>query len=266
MANPNRYGLKRYIPEDVARQVRQECKFGCVVCGNIFAEYHHFDPPFKDADRHSAQGIVLLCPNCHDDFATISIESMREARSNPKCAENGVAGKDQFLFRLGGVPKVVLGRITATSGQILRNEDQTVLGLSAPEISDGPSRLACELNDHRGELILKISDNVLTVGIDHFDIETTAQSLIIRRKLGDIILWMTTNRENEICITHLDTAFSGGTVSCTPQNGLSIRSLNGGLVNVSGNICGDIGIWIADRNCLIGASSTRGARVSQSWS
>jgi len=37
----NRHGLHRRIPAAVEREVRQRCKFGCVVCRAGFYDYHH---------------------------------------------------------------------------------------------------------------------------------------------------------------------------------------------------------------------------------
>ena len=67
MANikTNQHGLKRQIPPDVAFQVRSECGFGCVVCGNAVYEYEHIDPPFAEAKQHEAARIALVCGGCH---------------------------------------------------------------------------------------------------------------------------------------------------------------------------------------------------------
>ena len=57
--NKNRFGLSRYIPEDIKRLVRQNSKFGCVVpgCRISFYEYEHILPEFKDARAHDPEKI-----------------------------------------------------------------------------------------------------------------------------------------------------------------------------------------------------------------
>ena len=63
----NRHGLARYIPSDVRRQIRQECGFGCILCGLLPYQYDHFDPEFAEATLHDPNKIALLCGNHHDE-------------------------------------------------------------------------------------------------------------------------------------------------------------------------------------------------------
>jgi hypothetical protein len=81
----NQFGLSRHIPENVAREVRQRSRFGCVACGGIPYEYHHFDPPFANATDHVAKGITLLCPTHHAHVTTglWSDDKIRTHNDNP---------------------------------------------------------------------------------------------------------------------------------------------------------------------------------------
>lgn len=76
---------QRYIRADVARQVRQECFFGCVICGSIPCDYDHFEVEFKDAEEHDASRIALLCGGCHRQKTprTLSTARVKQARANP---------------------------------------------------------------------------------------------------------------------------------------------------------------------------------------
>ncbi len=47
--NINKHGLKRYIEADIRRKIRHDAGYGCVICGNIFVDYEHIEPEFKDA-------------------------------------------------------------------------------------------------------------------------------------------------------------------------------------------------------------------------
>jgi hypothetical protein len=81
----NQYGLPRDIPEPIRRQVRQECGFGCVVCGFAIIQYHHFEPPFEQAVIHDPNGIALLCGHCHDLARSCwSKEKVARARRHPR--------------------------------------------------------------------------------------------------------------------------------------------------------------------------------------
>jgi hypothetical protein len=82
----NSQGLKRAIPEQVTREVRRRCNFGCIYCGEFLVEYHHFDPEFANAKNHVSAGITLLCPSCHQKVhnALITPDEIREIEASPK--------------------------------------------------------------------------------------------------------------------------------------------------------------------------------------
>ena len=75
MAKENEHGLPRHIPADVARAVRQECGFGCVICGVALIQYEHFDPEFAEAREH-----VASAPPCCVAAATTE----RRAAASPR--------------------------------------------------------------------------------------------------------------------------------------------------------------------------------------
>ena len=59
----NEHGLSREdLRAPVKRQIRQECFFGCVVCGKLPYTYEHFAPPFKDATEHNPRGWLFYVP------------------------------------------------------------------------------------------------------------------------------------------------------------------------------------------------------------
>ena len=65
MSKVNRFGLRRKIPEDIKRRVRQRCGFGCVICGSSVYEYEHVSPTYVEAQRHDPDCIATLCASCH---------------------------------------------------------------------------------------------------------------------------------------------------------------------------------------------------------
>src|SRR5574337_274292 len=91
MAEVNKFGLSRDIPDLIKREVRQKCGFGCVVCGSAVYQYEHLEPLFPDAKNHDPNGIVLLCGGCHDRVTRgmLSKETIKLKANNPKCLEEG---------------------------------------------------------------------------------------------------------------------------------------------------------------------------------
>lgn len=250
MSRINSHGLTDYIPESVKRAIRQECGFGCASCGAAIVEYHHFDPPFVDAQEHRSEGIILLCPTCHSKFGDLPPALMRSCRESPRCKRDGFT-RDTFLFLRNEVPSVTLGNITATNGQILKHGNRVLLGLAPPE-DGGPLRFTCDLVDEQNVLLLSILNNELTVGIDHFDVKLTKKALTIWKKSSELVFRMITNRLDEVRITHLETAVAGGSIHCSPSRPFSIQSPSGGQVLVNGSISGEVGIWVTDDGlCLV---------------
>lgn len=80
----NKFGLPRRIPEDVKKEVRNKCGFGCVVCGTPIYDYAHI-VPYRDIEEHDPSNIILLCRNHHSMESTglVNIEDYRSYISSP---------------------------------------------------------------------------------------------------------------------------------------------------------------------------------------
>jgi len=91
MCRINRHALPDYIPEPIAREIRQRCGFGCVICRK--------DPTFEDAQRHDPNCIVLLCGGCHDRVTRgfLSKDTVKRKALHPKCLEAG-QGLSKFFW------------------------------------------------------------------------------------------------------------------------------------------------------------------------
>jgi len=96
------------LPRSVARKLRQEAGFGCVICGNPiivyhhiieWSEWHHFDPDH----------MTVLCPD-HHAFATnrsLSHEQVYEAKRHPA---NRRLAQGAFPF-VNESPRFIVGTI-----------------------------------------------------------------------------------------------------------------------------------------------------------
>lgn len=262
----NRYGLHRGIPAAVKRTVRQECGFGCAICGSAFVQYHHFDPPFESAQKHRSEAIILLCPTCHTKFQHIPAQEMRQYRLNPRCKQTGFLSDANFLFRMDHIPRVALGHVVATSGQIIRYGDRVLLGIERLDRVGSHLGFMCDLRDDRGVTLLRIRQNELLIGADHYDIESSRTELIIRRKQRHIVLRMVTDRLDELELTHLEATVAGGAVSFRSEQGLCVTAPGGGRVVVKKAVVGEIGIWIRDDGeCWISGGPHTSPGAVQNW-
>lgn len=87
--NVNKHGLSRTIPEQIKREIRQQCGFGCVICGCAIYHYEHIDPVFAEAKEHEPSKMALLCGGCHDKVTRgyWSKNKVKRALEQPKCFE-----------------------------------------------------------------------------------------------------------------------------------------------------------------------------------
>lgn len=94
--NDSWLGLSRDIPDPIKRVVRQECGFGCVICGCAIYHYAHFGIPFRDATEHDPKQMALLCEPHHRDFDTRvrPMEELVRARQEPFCLREGCVRRD----------------------------------------------------------------------------------------------------------------------------------------------------------------------------
>ena len=231
MRQPNKYGLKDYIPEDVKREVRQRSGFGCVNCGSAFCEYHHFNPEFSEAREHKASGIALLCGTCHSrrSKGVLSEESLAKRYEHPKCLEDGFAhgaldiGSDNFAFVIGTL------KVNGVS-KILRFHGESILAIKPPEQEGAPFRVDARLFDKNGRQILWINDNISDSGWfvspESWDVKVEGQRVTIRQAKGEINLTLRTEPPKQIVIERLLMFHRGAKIECKEGNHLCVVTDN----------------------------------------
>lgn len=257
----NRFGLERSIPAGTKRTVRQRCGFGCVVCGCAIIQYHHFDPPFADAQGHADSGITLLCGQCHDRAGRgiIAECAIVAANASPYCMNSGHA-KD-ILFTSNTSLPVRLGSSRVRAATIIKFDDEVVVGLSQPELLNCPVQLNAILTDHNGDDLLRIINNEWQVGSTRYDVQTTKDRLKINDGPGDIVLEMSLAAGDELRIQRLNMFYRGFHIVATEGSfGLTIPS--GGTFNHNGDVVADIGLWLkSSGQALVAANLSGGAAI-----
>jgi hypothetical protein len=255
----NRFGLNRNIDAATKRSVRQRCAFGCVICGCAIVQYHHFDPPFADAESHDPSGITLLCGQCHDraERGIIDVATVSAANALPRCKQTGHS-KDLLFIGDGSIPvRFGSSRVRATT--ILMYDNRVVIGFSKPEHVGAPLRLNAVLTDDIGNEVLRIVDNEWQVGINRYDIYTNKDKLTINDAPGDIILEMSLATGTEICIRRLRMKFLGFSI-IADEDSFSLTVPSGGQFRHVGDVMADIGIWIKSTGeALVAVNSLGGA-------
>ncbi|OLS61561.1 HNH endonuclease [Pseudomonas putida] len=210
MAERNKHGLGRYVPQDVRREVRRRCGFGCVICGLAYYDYEHFNPDFKDAMVHDPKGMTLLCMQCNQKRArgTLSSESVAKANANPRCKQDGFASE---LFDIGQDPVEVRFASSIFIGceTILQISGVKVLSLKPPTEPGMPFLLSGIFSDSSGSTTLRIEDNVWYAGDENWDVEVSGPRITIRRELFDVALQIKVEPPRVLIIERIDLEIEG---------------------------------------------------------
>jgi hypothetical protein len=263
----NRYGLPRDIPNDVARQVRQRDGFGCVICGNAFYTYDHFDPEFVEAEKHDPHGICLLCGTCHrrKTSGLLSTESVKAAVLHPKCKEKG--------FSWGALdvgnehPEIILGSFTAYKVKVLiKIYDEEIFSVLPPENSGGPFRINARLTDPDGRTILEILENELRASSENWDVELVGPRITVRLKPGEIILILRSEPPLRLVVERLQMQHRGTTIQAQEGHDIIVRTPNAAEFRgfgYRGEECA-VGIQVSSSGLAIGVGCSRGSISSGS--
>lgn len=169
--------LTRTPPAAVRRQLRQEAGFSCPVagCGDIFLEYHHFDPPWEEHRHHRPEGMIALCPKCHRaaDVGKWSRGELRRLKSDGASIARGRMRWDakNLIVRVGG--NWIIGSIT-----LLKIDEQPVLGVDLDEF--GNLAFSCKIVLD-GNPVIEIDKNDVTV-LDRsiYDVEAAVSQQYIK--------------------------------------------------------------------------------------
>ena len=253
MAETNGFGLPRNIPAAIKRAVRQRDGFGCVVCGSAIIDYEHFDPEFKDAQEHTVDGIILLCPNHHRAKGSfISRQTIANAIKSPACRKNGFA---RGPFDVGNdFPEIVLGTFIGRNVPVLiRALGEDVFSILPPEEPGGPFRLSALLRDSEGQITFKIVENEWQIPDDAWDAVVDNKRITIRRNSGEIALVLRPEPPGKIVIEHLEMAYKEFKISCREGKHLTVSTRENKMVahSMSADGC-RIGIEITQDGLSVG--------------
>jgi hypothetical protein len=135
----NRHGLSRYIPADIALDVRRRSKFGCVICRCAIYQYEHIEPEFADARQHRAENICLLCGGCHDRVTRgrLSKETVRGKYEEVQRSD-AIRRPFENLDLSTNSPSVVIGSATFEPSKCLfRINGENILAITPPQDGAG---------------------------------------------------------------------------------------------------------------------------------
>jgi hypothetical protein len=252
MSKKNNYGIDRYIPANIKREVRQRCRFGCVICGFPIYEYEHFNPEFKDLrEDHKAEGITLLCPNCHTQKTngTLPVENVIEANKNPFCINTKYL-EGKFYLKKEGSPIIKFAGSTYTNLKSVINIGNTsILSISKSDNKYEPFLLSGIFYDTSSKMSLLINQNNWISNTNQWDIEKVGSGITIREAHSKVVLDIKINENKEIVIDRLQMQYKNIFLDGDKES-LKIYDNNRMILDISNcNMSNSgIGIQIGDKN------------------
>lgn len=201
------------VPEGMKRTVRQRCKFGCVICGAPIYHYDHFQE-YSEVKEHSAENIILLCPNHHQDKTSgrLPKDVLKRFTENPYNYDRDKTSTYSRLFITGNETELLVGgnsyKSTITNGgrfDAIRIYEHTVVGYEREEDN---ILLNILMTDKLGQLLLKVDRGELTVATGIWDYTFEGSEIIIRAGMGNI--------ELKMCITEFGMKIERGAFFAPP--------------------------------------------------
>lgn len=188
MGNKSTSKLKRHIPQQIKRLLRQESGFGCCVCGSSILEYHHIIR-WSKIKKHDAQHMMAICPTCHNSIESYPLEHQYFLKNNPFNLQNDER-KNGRLIISQGICAVSTGDIILIGdGPLLSSNGINLLEIYVNEIN--LLEITLNLYNAENENILSIKKSEWIKGnIELWDIEFNSASkfLIIKEKEGSVNL------------------------------------------------------------------------------
>lgn len=220
----NIHGLERNIPEGIRRRVRQECGFGCVICGLAIVQYEHIDPPFADATAHDPEKVALLCGSC-DDRVTRGIRSKEKvlvSRKTPKTFVQGYA-KDAFDFK---APFDLLFGDNCFSDVrcvVRKSNGDEWFSIEASEAGEAPPRLSAKFFGPNGQPELEIYQNEWQCSTGVWDLQVSGPIIELRTAPPKVMLRLKARPPHGLEIRYLNMQFQDIGILIDEHGPVSVR-------------------------------------------
>jgi len=228
MADKNKHGLTRYIPEDVKLKVRKNSYFGCVLCGTGICTIDHVDPEFNDCKIHNPDKMTLLCASCHDKKTRgiIGVKTVKNAMEKPFCKDKNPPS--DFLDFGTTEPKIQFGNgLFISPKSIITINGESILSIEEPKEDDENRFLLNAIfHDPNGNEAFRIEENIWFGNIDNWDIETKGKKITIKSEKGTVLLQIE-NIPDEKFIVHSLTMLYKGYFIQADNDGVEIITPSG---------------------------------------
>lgn len=241
----NKHGLSRTIPSGVKRSIRQQCGFGCVICGSGIIQYEHVSPEFHEATEHDPTKMTLLCPQCHAKVTTgfWSKEKVLKAMESPMCKTQGFSKE---LFDIGhGHPSLQFGgTLLANCPVPVQVQGMPLFKIEPPEEKTAPFLLSGIFCDSKGTMSVQLIKNEWLAYNSNWDVEVAGGAIIIREGKGNIHLKLVASPPGTIIVERLN-MFLNGILFEANGDFLRVKYANGSVVEFTSCIVDNCRVGMA---------------------
>jgi hypothetical protein len=178
------------IPENVKREVRMRCGFGCVLCGSPIYQYDHMHE-WSKGGMHEPSNLTLLCASHHEEKTKklLPVEKVREADSAPfnRSREKSPAHVihyfgDNFEIFMGSLK--FTQKLTPERGcSLVKVNSETLLNI---RIDQDSLLITLKLSASDGSPLVTIVDNELAYKTASWDVQFVGRALTVREGKGSI--------------------------------------------------------------------------------
>ncbi|MGN6645842.1 MAG: HNH endonuclease signature motif containing protein [Cytophaga sp.] len=184
--------ISRNIPLPIKRQVRQECGFGCVICGLPLYEYDHiFD--WSIVKEHKIANLALLCDKHHKEKTNrlLTSDQVLKYRLDPHNLKQEFS-KEYSLHFEGTDFSVEIGPTIFSLENVNPTNDFII-----PILIDNYRIISFNIVENQlffdlvvfnkeRKLLLEIHENQLIYSIGQWDIEFVGRNLTLREESNKI--------------------------------------------------------------------------------
>jgi len=212
MSSVNKHGLSRRLPDSVRRAVRQNSKFGCVICRRAFFQYEHIDPKFEDAEIHDPERICCLCGSCHDAVTRgqyskefVTSEYARIKSSNSSAIAPTIGPLDFHT----GTAELQIGELhySPLVNCVLMHNNTELIRVNPGAGHGQPGSINAVFTDLDGEIIATLDENGWSGPNTVWDIEVVSNMVTVRRNSGQIVLRIILKPPGKVIVDRLDMRF-----------------------------------------------------------
>lgn len=202
----NKYGLSRYIPEEVKLEIRRRSKFGCVVCRCAFYQYEHINPEFYDAHEHDPDKMCLLCGHCHDKVTRgmLSKKTIQDKYKEIQTSTDVKKPFDDIDLNHNNITVTLGSCIFKYSKCLISLDGVTVLAIEPPEEGSSFPVLSGSFSDDDGNELFTIHKNEWQGSNDAWDTEIKGSEIKIRTSKNKVALHLRMHPPESIEVAQID--------------------------------------------------------------